>query len=73
MAKNYRTRDGDMLDEICVLHYGLANLSQSVAATLEANPGLAARGAVYSSGIVIVLPDWKATTTTVPEETELWT
>lgn len=73
MAKNYRTRDGDMLDEICVRHYGLANLNQSIAATLEANPGLAARGPVYPQGITIHLPDWHPVTETIPGETELWT
>ncbi|EHK3731737.1 tail protein X, partial [Escherichia coli] len=41
MAKNWRTTDGDMLDDICQRHYGSAGLNQSLAAVLEANPGLA--------------------------------
>ena len=39
MAKNWRTTDGDMLDDICQRHYGSAGLNQSLAAVLEANPG----------------------------------
>ena len=47
MAKNWRTTDGDMLDDICQRHYGSAGLNQSLAAVLEANPGLADLGPVY--------------------------
>ncbi|EIK8119958.1 tail protein X, partial [Escherichia coli] len=46
-------------------------LNQSLAAVLEANPGLADLGPVYPSGVEIVLPDW----TYEPEEKEtfqLW-
>ncbi|EFG1350078.1 phage tail protein, partial [Escherichia coli] len=31
---------------------------QSLAAVLEANPGLADLGPVYPAGVEIVLPDW---------------
>ncbi|CAD5596484.1 tail protein X [Escherichia coli] len=58
MAKNWRTTDGDMLDDICQRHYGSAGLNQSLAAVLEANPGLADFGPVYPAGVEIVLPDW---------------
>jgi len=51
----YRTIDGDMLDVICLSHYGHAH--RYVEAVLNANPGLAEQGAVLSAGIVIVLPD----------------
>ena len=64
MAKNWRTTDGDMLDDI-------AGLNQSLAAVLEANPGLADLGPVYPAGVEIVLPDW----TYEPEQKEafqLW-
>ncbi|MDO0900813.1 tail protein X, partial [Enterobacter hormaechei] len=38
-------------------HYGTENLSYIVTQVLEANPGLADRGAVYPSGLFITLPD----------------
>ncbi|MGD9918611.1 MAG: tail protein X [Paenirhodobacter sp.] len=49
----YRTKDGDVLDAICLAHYGS---NAHVPAVLEANRGLAALGAVMPSGIVIELP-----------------
>ena len=57
MPTIYETRDGDVLDAICALHYGTENLSYSVTQVLEANQGLADYGAVYSSGLLITLPD----------------
>ncbi|ENB7488799.1 tail protein X [Citrobacter koseri] len=57
MPTIYQTRDGDVLDAICALHYGTENLSYSVTQVLEANQGLADYGAVYSSGLLITLPD----------------
>lgn len=57
-GENWRTTDGDMLDDICQRHYGSAGLNQSLAAVLEANPGLADIGPVYPAGVEIVLPDW---------------
>ncbi|MDM3003335.1 tail protein X [Citrobacter sp. CK188] len=57
MPTIYQTRDGDVLDAICALHYGTENLSYSVTQVLEVNQGLADYGAVYSSGLLITLPD----------------
>ena len=48
-----RTKDGDMLDAICKTHLGS---EQTVPAVLDANPGLAALGAVYAAGVRIDLP-----------------
>jgi len=53
--RTIRTIDGDMLDVICLHHYGHAH--RYVEAVLSANPGLADQGPVLSAGIVIVLPD----------------
>ena len=50
----YRTKDGDVLDAICDAHYG--DTPYALADVLDANPGLAARGPVLPSGIVIELP-----------------
>ncbi|GAB6260341.1 tail protein X [Photobacterium sp. R1] len=54
MATTYRTRDGDMLDDICWRHYGREN---AVEAVLAMNPGLADFGPLLPSGIEIKLPD----------------
>lgn len=56
MARTYNTRDGDVVDRIAHAHYG----EQSPAilrAVLDANPGLAARGAVLPAGVAITLPE----------------
>ncbi|NTX82774.1 phage tail protein [Citrobacter youngae] len=47
MPTIYQTRDGDVLDAICAVHYGTENISDSVTQVLEANQGLAEQGAVY--------------------------
>ena len=57
MPTIYQTRDGDVLDAICAVHYGTENLSDSVTPVLEANQGLADQGAMYPSGLYITLPD----------------
>ena len=57
MPTIYQTRDGDVLDAICAVHYGTENLSDSATQVLEANQGLADQGAMYPSGLYITLPD----------------
>ena len=54
MATVYRTRNGDVLDEICYAHYGT---EQAVTQVLSANSGLSELGGVYSAGVDITLPD----------------
>lgn len=54
MAATYRTREEDMLDDICWRHYGREGAVKEV---LEANVGLADYGPVLPSGVRIVLPD----------------
>ena len=68
MATRYRTRDGDMLDDICWRHYG--RQSEAVEAVLDANPGLADLGPVYATGTVITLPDLPAAE--APAPVRLW-
>ena len=51
------TLGGDFLDELVAQHYGVEVASGALAAVLEANPGLAARGPVLPAGVEIVLPD----------------
>lgn len=70
MPTIYLTRDGDVLDAICVKHYGYAGLNQSLAATLEANRGLADKGSVYRAGEQIILPDW--TPKAEKSDVQLW-
>ncbi|WP_330927074.1 tail protein X [Candidatus Sororendozoicomonas aggregata] len=50
----YRTRDGDMLDQICLAHYGRVDVIEKV---LEANPSLAEAGPVLRAGLIINLPE----------------
>ncbi|WP_429885388.1 tail protein X [Geoalkalibacter halelectricus] len=66
--QRYRTRDGDMLDEICQRHYG--RTAGTVEAVLEANRGLAALGPVYAAGVVIALPELPAKSS--KETIRLW-
>ena len=51
----YRTRDGDALDAICARHYG--DLAWRIEEVIAANPGLAARGPVLPSGVIVDLPE----------------
>jgi phage tail protein X len=64
----YVSKQGDVLDKICLAHYGTTG---NVEAVLKANPGLAARGAVLPAGVSILLPD-KVTPPSLPRVT-LWT
>jgi len=57
MPTTYQTREGDMLDAICAVHYGWSELGPLVVKVLEANPGLADLGPVYNAGVLITLPD----------------
>ena len=50
----YRTKDGDRLDAICRTYYG--QQSGVVETVLEANPGLADKGTLFSAGVLIELP-----------------
>jgi len=54
----YQTKDGDMLDAICHSYYGAS--SGYMERVLAANPGIAAQGPVYQAGVLIELPDVKA-------------
>lgn len=67
MAASYRTKDGEMLDEICITRYGRDR--GFVEKVLAANPGLADYGPRLPAGLDIVLPDVEVAPTTV---TRLW-
>lgn len=66
----YITIQGDRLDRICKSHYG-SERGGTVERVLDANPGLAALGPIYSAGIEIELPDIASTVQTV-EVVHLW-
>lgn len=51
---NYETAAGDVLDQICHCHYGV--IDGAIERVLEANPGLAERGALLPRGVQILLP-----------------
>lgn len=52
---DYRTSDGDILDDICTRYYG--DLAWTLEAVFAANPGLAARGPRLPAGLLITLPE----------------
>ena len=54
--QTYRTRDGDTVDAIAWRQYGRVDAAV-LRAVLEANPGLADRGAALPPGIDVTLPD----------------
>lgn len=55
-ASTYTTSDGDVVDEIAWKFYGTRD-GRTVERLLEANPGLAARGAELPAGVSITMPD----------------
>lgn len=55
----YRTKDGDMLDAVCLAWYGRTR--GAVETVLAANPGLAERGPLLPAGILIELPEFNRT------------
>lgn len=59
MSTPYVTREGDVLDDICRRVYGEQKPGQ-VEAVLAANPGLADRGVLLPSGVLIILPALEA-------------
>ncbi|SFQ14684.1 P2-like prophage tail protein X [Roseivivax halotolerans] len=59
----YRTIDGDMIDEIAFRHYGRQDMVERV---YDANPGLATRGPVLPSGVIVFLPEADPRTVNVP-------
>ena len=66
----YTTSYGDTVDYICWRHYGTER-NGTTEAVLEANIGLAERGAVLPAGVVVTLP---ALTTPAKTKTmiQLW-
>ncbi len=65
---SYRSKAGDMLDDICYRHYGREDALIDV---YEANPGLAAHGLLLPSGVLIWLPDLPAAAQASPG-VQLW-
>lgn len=63
----YMTRDGDMLDQICLAYYGSIDPLPQV---LAANPLLAEQPAVLPAGVLITLPDAQPTEQSQP--VRLW-
>ena len=51
------TVEGDELDDLVAQHYGIDQVSNGMAAVLDANLGLAALGIRVPDGTRIVLPD----------------
>jgi len=58
MAEQKRTQQNDTVDALCWRHYG--RTAGVVEAVLEANPGLADKGPVLPSGLLVTLPELQA-------------
>ena len=69
MSAQYRTKTGDMLDELCWRYY--KQQSGAVEFVLNANPGLADIGPVLPANIVIQLPELPEPVTEV-QPIRLW-
>lgn len=54
-AASYRTKDGEILDEIVWRHYG-NQVAGALETVLEANPGLADKGPVLPIATLVQLP-----------------
>lgn len=64
MPQLYTTRQGETVDLACWRHYGrTAEVTEMV---LEANPGLAAKGAALPMGTQILMPDWQESSSARP-------
>jgi len=63
----YRTKDGDMVDQICFDHYGDESMAGAV---YRANPGLAKYGPLLPRGLEIDLPNQSAAPAVAPKR--LW-
>lgn len=69
MTTQLRTQQNDTVDALCWRHYG--RTAGVVEAVLDANPGLADRGAVLQAGVLVNLPEIQ---TSAPERqmVNLW-
>lgn len=66
----YVTIDGDMVDAIAYAYFGFRHQGNTEA-VLNANPGLANRGAILPAGVPIKLPSKSAAPATRPFR-QLW-
>lgn len=64
----YKTKDGDVLDDICFKHYGHTN--GTVEKVLEANRFLGFEPPILKAGLSIILPEISERKTT--ETVRLW-
>ncbi|KAF0676725.1 tail protein X [Profundibacterium mesophilum] len=64
-----RTRQGDMLDDLLYEAFGHHS---DIAAVLDLNPGLAARGPLLPAGLELRLPDTVPSARDVAEPVRLW-
>jgi len=70
MAQQYRSKQGDTLDEIAWRQYGAVS-SDMLTRIMDANPGLADLGPIIPAGVIILLPD-APETSTIKAGVTLW-
>ncbi|WNO10451.1 tail protein X [Teredinibacter sp. KSP-S5-2] len=66
----YRTQEGDRLDQICTWFYGLSR--RHVENVLSVNPGLSYYGPRLPSGLLIELPEFDSKAHDHPSPIRLW-
>jgi phage tail protein X len=70
MTERVVSEQGDLLDAMVWRHYG--SQVATVEAVLAANSGLAARGAIYPSGVEVRMPALDLRRVPVRDWTRLW-
>jgi phage tail protein X len=68
--QTYKTRAGDVVDEIAWRHYGSVDAA-ILREVFAANPGLADAGALLPANVTVILPDIQAPTATA-QGVALW-
>jgi phage tail protein X len=71
MIAKYRTKAGDILDDIVKKYYG-STQGRIVEQVLDVNPGLADNGPTIPEGVLIVLPEVNISTSGRGEGINLW-
>lgn len=56
MSETYKSRDGDLVDEIAWRYYGTRS-GLATERVFDANPHLADHGPILPGGVIITLPD----------------
>lgn len=65
----YRTKQGDLVDDICFRLYGNSEQTPTI---YQQNPGLSSYGPVLPAGLLLTLPEPSTVTTTTQPKVSLF-